>query len=116
MQLALLLPAMSSALVGSQIGRSAVVSRASGINMGGLDKIPTKNVWAAVANAGECKPGTINSGFKFGQEVAIVCGPGGELAGFTNKMPPFGQVRASPPSWLLCVGRRECLPLGWSRR
>ena len=41
--------------------------------------------------ASEVKPGTINSGFQYGVEVAIVCDTKGGLYGFSNKMPPTGQ-------------------------
>jgi hypothetical protein len=30
-------------------------------------KIPTKMVWVSFAEARECKPGTVISGFKYGQ-------------------------------------------------
>lgn len=53
--------------------------------------IPNKNVWVPIVSAADVKPGTITSGFKYGQEIAVVCDPKGTVAGMTNKMPPFGQ-------------------------
>merc|ERR1719378_1560219 len=53
--------------------------------------IPVKNVWTDMFPASEAKPGTINSGFKYGIEVAVVCTKDGKLYGFSNKMPPTGQ-------------------------
>jgi len=97
--------ATSFALVASppsMMQRSAVVQR-TGVSTMGIEKIKDKNVWAAIANAGDCTPGTINSGFKFGQEVAIVCGQNGQLAGLSNKMPPFGQ----PTTFANFVGKDE---------
>lgn len=53
-------------------------------------KIPTKNVWVTFADASDCPPGNIISGFQYGIEVAFV-NKGGSFYGFSNKMPPTGQ-------------------------
>jgi len=50
-----------------------------------------RKVWVPWLEAGDCKPGTINSGFRYGQEIAIVCDTGGALYALSNKMPPTGQ-------------------------
>jgi len=41
--------------------------------------------------ASEVKPNTINSGFQYGIEVAVVCDAKGGIYGLSNKMPPTGQ-------------------------
>ena len=56
-----------------------------------VNNIPTKKVWVAFAEARDCKPGTVVSGFKFGQEIAIACTQGGKLYALNNKLPPTGQ-------------------------
>lgn len=53
--------------------------------------IADKNVWVTFGQASECKPGTIISGFQYGQELAIVCEPSGKLYAMNNKMPPTAQ-------------------------
>ena len=35
-----------------------------------ITKIPTKKVWVSFAQANDCKPGTVTSGFKYGQVCA----------------------------------------------
>merc|ERR1719198_773881 len=50
-----------------------------------------KKVWVSWIDAKDAKPGTINSGFRYGQEIAIVCEPSGGLFALSNKMPPTGQ-------------------------
>jgi nitrite reductase/ring-hydroxylating ferredoxin subunit len=54
-------------------------------------KIPRKNVWVPFANADDVKPGSVVSGFQYGQEVAIACTKGGKFYGLSNKLPPTGQ-------------------------
>jgi len=56
-----------------------------------MAKIPNKMKWVPFVNAGDCQKGTINSGFQYGLEIAIVCDPAGKLYATSNKMPPFGQ-------------------------
>ena len=56
-----------------------------------ITKIPTKNVWVSFAEARDCKPGTVVSGFKYGQEIAIVTTRSGKLYALTNKLPPTSQ-------------------------
>lgn len=51
----------------------------------------SRKVWVSWINAADAKPGTINSGFRYGQEIAIVAPPGGGLFAMSNKMPPTGQ-------------------------
>eukprot|EP00320_Phaeocystis_rex_P014466 CAMPEP_0119055994 /NCGR_PEP_ID=MMETSP1178-20130426/708_1 /TAXON_ID=33656 /ORGANISM="unid sp, Strain CCMP2000" /LENGTH=202 /DNA_ID=CAMNT_0007036669 /DNA_START=1 /DNA_END=610 /DNA_ORIENTATION=- len=53
--------------------------------------VPDKKVWVSWIDAADAKPGTINSGFRYGQEIAIVCDPKGGLFAMSNKMPPTGQ-------------------------
>lgn len=54
--------------------------------------ISDKQVWVTFASAADCKPGTIVSGFQYGQELAIACEPkGGKLYAMSNKMPPTSQ-------------------------
>ena len=36
-----------------------------------ITKIPTKNVWVSFAEARDCKPGTVVSGFKYGQVMLV---------------------------------------------
>lgn len=52
---------------------------------------PRRKVWVSWIDAADAKPGTINSGFRYGQEIAIVCDPKGGLFALSNKMPPTGQ-------------------------
>merc|ERR1712166_1492165 len=51
-----------------------------------------KKVWVPWLEAGDCKSGTINSGFRYGQEIAVVCDKGGALYALSNKMPPISQT------------------------
>lgn len=64
-------------------------SRAGDAEMSGA--IASKKVWIDFAKKGECKPGTVVSGFQYGQEIAIACDRGGKLYAMSNKMPPTGQ-------------------------
>lgn len=52
--------------------------------------IPTKNVFVTFADAKDVPPGTITSGFRFGQEIAIV-NDKGQLYAVSNKVPPTSQ-------------------------
>merc|ERR1719221_733927 len=52
--------------------------------------IPTKNVFVTFADAKDVPPGTITSGFRFGQEIAIV-NEKGTLYAISNKLPPTSQ-------------------------
>ena len=56
-----------------------------------MAKIPNKMKWVPFVNAADCQKGTINSGFQFGLEIAVVCDAQGKLYATSNKMPPFGQ-------------------------
>merc|ERR1719336_271771 len=47
--------------------------------------------WVTFAKTSDCKPGTVISGFQYGQEIAIVCDPSGKLYALPNKLPPTGQ-------------------------
>lgn len=62
--------------------------RTNAINM---KTIPTKLKWVPFLNAADVSKGTVNSGFAYGLEVAIVCDNNGKLGAFSNKIPPFGQ-------------------------
>jgi len=53
-------------------------------------RIPNKNTWVSFANAKDVPPGTIESGFRYGQEIAIV-NEKGQLYAVSNKVPPTGQ-------------------------
>merc|ERR1719145_262906 len=56
-----------------------------------MAKIPNKMKWVPFINAADAQKGTINSGFQYGLEIAVVCDAGGKLYATSNKMPPFGQ-------------------------
>ena len=49
-----------------------------------------KNVWTAFVAASDVPPGTIGSGFRKGQEIAVV-NDNGKLYAMSNKLPPTGQ-------------------------
>merc|ERR1712060_97094 len=83
--IALSLTLTASAL---QLHLPATSRRSSTVTM---KAIPDKFQWVNFANAADCKPGTITSGFQRGLEVAIVCDKKGGISAFTNKIPPFGQ-------------------------
>ena len=67
----------------------ASVRRASAADMAG--GVPTKKVWVSFVNGADAKPGSITSGFQYGQELAIVCENDGTLYACSNKVPPTGQ-------------------------
>lgn len=82
----------SSAFVANGISRPVIGERAS-VSMAfeQVKTIADKQVWVTFAPASECQPGTIVSGFQYGQELAIACEPGGKLYAMSNKMPPTSQ-------------------------
>merc|ERR1719336_1240453 len=47
--------------------------------------------WVTFAKTSDCKPGTVISGFQYGQEIAIACTKSGALYALSNKLPPTGQ-------------------------
>jgi len=53
-------------------------------------RIANKNVWVTFAAAKDVPPGTVESGFRYGQEIAIV-NEKGQLYAVSNKVPPTGQ-------------------------
>lgn len=67
------------------------LQQAGAFNQKNTKTIADKNVWVDFAKASDCKPGTIISGFQYGQEVAIACEPSGKLYAMNNKMPPTSQ-------------------------
>jgi len=69
---------------------SLAAPRASPVTMAG-GNIPAKKVWVTFAESRDCKPGTVISGFKYGQEVAIATTKKGGLFALSNKLPPTGQ-------------------------
>jgi len=69
---------------------SAVAPRSSTPEMISKAKIANKNVWTAFVKSSEVPPGTVVSGFRFGQEIAIA-NSGGTLYALSNKLPPTGQ-------------------------
>jgi len=81
----------SSALLmpGAPVGRTAAVQPRSTVNMAA--KIANKQVWVDFASAAECKPGTVVSGFRYGQEIAIATEKAGGQFALSNKLPPTGQ-------------------------
>merc|ERR1719405_473787 len=86
--------ALSTGLVANGVAPKTPASRASAPVMktsGQKLVVPSKQVWVNWLDAAEVKPGTINSGFRYGQEIAIVCDPSGGLYAMSNKMPPTGQ-------------------------
>ena len=54
-------------------------------------KIASKNVWVTIMSSADVRPGEINSGFQYGQEIAIAREKGGALYAMSNKLPPTGQ-------------------------
>merc|ERR1711865_918313 len=66
---------------------AAPIMKTSGVKV----VVPDKKVWVSWIDAADAKPGTINSGFRYGQEIAIVCDPKGGLFALSNRMPPTGQ-------------------------
>ena len=84
---------LSTSLVFNGVAPSAPVRAVSPVmaTSGVKVVVPDKKVWVSWINAADAKPGTINSGFRYGQEIAIVAPPGGGLFAMSNKMPPTGQ-------------------------
>jgi nitrite reductase/ring-hydroxylating ferredoxin subunit len=79
---------VANSAVGPAVGQRAAVSMADKQ----VKTIADKQVWVTFANAADCQPGTIISGFQYGQELAIACEPkGGKLYAMSNKMPPTSQ-------------------------
>jgi len=72
---------------------TSVSPRAGAVAMsgGGGGPIPNKNVWVTFADASDCKPGTVVSGFQYGQEIAIATADNGRSYALSNKLPPTGQ-------------------------
>merc|ERR1719364_497107 len=86
--------ALTSGLIANGIKPAAPASRVAPLSMkvsGQKLVVPSKQVWVNWLDAADVKPGTINSGFRYGQEIAIVCDPSGGLYALSNKMPPTGQ-------------------------
>jgi len=83
-----LLLSTSSFLVPSAPGARLAAQRSDVSMMAG--KIPVKNVWVDFAQASDIPPGTVGSGFRYGQELAIA-NVGGSLYALSNKLPPTGQ-------------------------
>ena len=85
--------ALSTGLIANGVAPKTPASRASAPVMktsGVKVVVPDKKVWVSWIPASEAKAGTINSGFRYGQEIAIVCDPKGGLYALSNKLPPFG--------------------------
>jgi len=92
MQISLLVLIAAPLTSALNLGAAAVAPSRAAVSLVNRDKkIPTKNVWVDLIPAAEVKPDTINSGFRYGIEVAVVCDQKGSLYGFSNKMPPTGQ-------------------------
>merc|ERR1719409_1745288 len=75
-------------VMGFAKAKSVLASRSAEPEMSGA--IPTKKQWVAFVAAKDCPPGTVASGFKFGQEIAIA-NDKGSLYALANKLPPTGQ-------------------------
>ena len=85
---------LTSGLIFNGVKPMAPATRAQSLTMktsGVKTVVPDKKVWVSWIDAKDAKPGTINSGFRYGQEIAIVCEPSGGLFALSNKMPPTGQ-------------------------
>lgn len=75
----------------SMTGKAATKAPANDVQMISREaKIGNKNVWVSFCNKSECKPGSVASGYQYGQELAIA-NVGGKLYAMSNKLPPFGQ-------------------------
>merc|ERR1719359_333094 len=75
-------PSLGGAAAASRSAASAVTMRA----------VPgDKRVWVSFVKSKDAKPGTIVSGFQYGQEIAIVTTKNGKNFAITNKLPPTGQ-------------------------
>merc|ERR1719316_48492 len=72
-----------------QTSRSAVAPRAGAVDM--RAKISNKMVWVTFADASQCKPNSVISGFQSGQELAIATNAKGQSFALSNKLPPTGQ-------------------------
>jgi len=66
------------------------VARSSAVEMLNVKDIPNKMIWTDFVQAKACPPGEIVSGFRYGQEIAIV-NDKGSLYACSNKLPPTGQ-------------------------
>lgn len=53
-------------------------------------------------SSADVRPGEINSGFQYGQEIAIAREKGGALYAMSNKLPPTGQPAT--------FGKARCTP------
>jgi len=66
----------------------AVSAPRAAVTMNDPRNIKSKNVWVNFCE--DVKPGEIDAGFQYGQEIAIV-NDGGTLYAMSNKMPPTSQ-------------------------
>jgi len=53
-------------------------------------RVPNKNVWVDLLKGKDVPPGSVNTGFRYGQEIAIV-NEKGTLYAISNKLPPTAQ-------------------------
>jgi len=82
--------AVTGLLLSPSMPQRSCVSRAGAPSMSG-GAIPDKKVWVTFAESADCKPGTVVSGFQYGQEIAIATSTGGKSFALSNKLPPTGQ-------------------------
>lgn len=80
---------LPSAVNAPALRGAAAPSRTAAIEM--KPKISKKLVWVSFADKSEVKPDSIISGFRYGQELAIICEKGGALFATSNKIPPTSQ-------------------------
>merc|ERR1719235_2938367 len=76
-------------VMGFAKAKSVLAARSSTPEMSG-GAIPAKKQWITFVTAKECPPGTVASGFRYGQEIAIA-NDKGNLYAIANKLPPTGQ-------------------------
>jgi len=76
-------------VMGFAKAKNVLASRSAEPQMSG-GAIPTTKKWVPFVAARDCPPGTVASGFKFGQEIAIA-NDKGSLYALANKLPPTGQ-------------------------
>jgi len=76
-------------VMGFAKAKNVLASRSAEPEMKGVAP-PTTKRWVSFVSAKDCPPGTVASGFKFGQEIAVA-NDKGNLYALANKLPPTGQ-------------------------
>jgi len=76
-------------IMGFTKAKSALAARSAEPVMS-TKSIPSKQAWVTFVNAADCPPGTVASGFQYGQEIAIA-NDAGKYYAVANKLPPTSQ-------------------------